>query len=537
MSANCIAGWHVSSLHVWLVHLFNAFGHGSVLCELCGDVATELDPRCSLATDAVGRFHLDLSASSCSSAAAVESYACAGRVEDENLGAAFIFLDASLMHIAASGGISCFDASVMAEVFNLTGAVVLSAFNRALARMEGLPFSASRPGRPDRTDCLHPIPWAPHGISLARSQLWAWRHEVLNVGKPFWHSSDLLPKVSCLIPLVWPRQKPFLQAICATYGPDCDELRFFISSPVNTVIDMDELPCASKIDVVNLHLFYPIVPVDEDDFHRETGDRPSHDSFNTIIKLLHMLQWAAESSQIHDGSQWWYCRLERDTFFIPENFRLLVVSERLNTLDAHYLGTRQFNEVPRFGLTYNDGGPGVCLSRGALLDLGQLLKGLGSLGSVGFPDFQRCQFATGHREDLMLATCLRQVGIRPSAVTTDAFGREWFSIRPLKALTTHRPPFRPDGQAAQQQAWNFWMGRGHLCLSCARQDIWIVEAPVSFNSFKNTSLFHEAWMLLSLPPAERYKHLGFPLELSGLRRKRRVWTWGTRAGRISNTSV
>ena len=77
---------------------------------------------------------------------------------------------------------------------------------------------------------------------------------------------------------------------------------------------------------------------------------------------LHMLRWAGEHrAGLGQVGQWWYCRLERDTFFIPENFRLLVTSERLDASKPHYLGVRQFLDLPRTGFVFNDGGPGVCL--------------------------------------------------------------------------------------------------------------------------------------------------------------------------------
>jgi len=121
----------------------------------------------------------------------------------------------------------------------------------------------------------------------------------------------------------------------------------------------------------------------------------------------------------------------------------------------------------------------------------------------------------------MLAACLRQVGVLPSALTTDAFGREWFSIRPMLGLPMHQPVLQHlfPGNASGNEAWNFWMGRGHLYLPCFEHiRIWVVEMPVSFNSFKNVSMFTEAKSILELDPQARQKRLGYALHLSGLRR-------------------
>ena len=299
---------------------------------------------------------------------------------------------------------------------------------------------------------------------------------MLNINEPFWKGVGnlgqkmQLPRVSCLVPIVWPRQLPFLEAIVETFGGDCDELCFFISSDSVLQIELDRMMSRSRVhmSIINLHAWYPVVPPDRDEFHRETGDRPKHDTFNTIIKLLHMLRWAAENKRSAAKEQWWYCRLERDTFFIPENFRFLVVSERLDASKPQYLGVRQFLDLPRTGFVFNDGGPGICLSQRALSDLGDLLQ---VTPFVERPDFQKCAFAKGHREDLMLAACLRQIQISPSPVTTDAFGKEWFSIRPLLAISAHRPPIyyrgRDSREMTDSQAWNFWTGRSQFVSSLA----------------------------------------------------------------------
>lgn len=234
---------------------------------------------------------------------------------------------------------------------------------------------------------------------------------------------------------------------------------------------------------------------------------------------LHMLRWAGEHrAGVGQVGQWWYCRLERDTFFIPENFRLLVTSERLDASKPHYLGVRQFLDLPRTGFVFNDGGPGVCLSQAALSALHEVLLATPN-ELVEYPDFQSCALAKGHREDLMLAACLRQAQIFPFP-TTDILGREWFSIRPLMAVSAHQPPHNSSGDTESPQAWNFWTGRGHLFLPCTQKlRQWIVEFGVSFNSFKQTSMFYETWGILNRTASDRWKSLGFTLELSGLRRK------------------
>ncbi|CAK9069331.1 unnamed protein product [Durusdinium trenchii] len=520
-------GFSLFGLFSWAV--FIAQADECVTCEL----ATPLSPRCSITANEAGRFHLAFSRS-CPAAVAVEASICASFYEKtwSTLGAAFLLYDAALMYVASFGGASCFDSSDWSTFFNTSSRQLLSSYTKVLVEVSGtgieLIGGAVTRYFKQELACplekrLKPVNW--EGIrAVAAAEMISWNQAIGNL-PPHWNGLEQtpqnLPLVSCLVPIVWPRQKPFLQAIVETFGQDCDELYFFISSANAVRRDLEMFSDGSSFSVINLHEIYPMVPPDQDEFHRETGDRPGHDSFNTIIKLLHMLRWAGEhmhSTGVSTG-QWWYCRLERDTFFIPENFRFLVASERLDASEPHYLGVRQFLDLPRMGLVFNDGGPGVCLSGGALWALQRVLQTMPGVLEE-YPDFQRCAFATGHREDLMLAACLKEVKVFPSPVTTDVLGREWFSIRPLRGISTHHPPADPhmgDGQPA----WNFWTGRSHLFLPCIQHNRqWIVETPVSFNSFKNTSMFYEAWSLLNQPGGPNLEGIdpGFRLELSGLRR-------------------
>ena len=519
-SSSGLRGWKIGSILFW-VHFLG--GVESKCFDACEAATGFLSPSCSVKVDGTGRFHFAFS-NRCPAAMAVEASICANL---STLGAAFLLYDVALMNVASLGGATCFDNSDWCTVFNTSSQQLLSSYIQVIEDICGPGCRLPKTNKP-QTTC--PVTtglrnWA-QLPALAITQLMAWNQEVWNVNEPYWNDLGLqtmpLPLVSCLVPIVWPSQKHFLHAIVNTFGQDCDELFFFVSSASSATdlemdIDMMAEGQHKRVSLINLHELYPIVPPDQDVFHRETGDRPGHDSFNTIIKLLHMLRWAAENTP--EAGQWWHCRLERDTFFIPENFRFLVASERLDASQPHYLGVRQFIDLPRMGLVFNDGGPGVCLSRSALSRLHQLLR---AMPPVVFenPDFQQCVLATGHREDLMLAACLRQMNIYPSPVTTDKLGREWFSIRPVSGIPTHYPPAHTriaDGQPA----WNFWTGRSHLFLPCAQHNAqWIVETPVSFNSFKNTSMFYETWAFMKLPSHERFHEIGFRLELSGLHREK-----------------
>eukprot|EP00397_Hematodinium_sp_SG-2012_P065239 GEMP01094332.1.p1 GENE.GEMP01094332.1~~GEMP01094332.1.p1 ORF type:complete len:144 (+),score=23.60 GEMP01094332.1:312-743(+) len=130
----------------------------------------------------------------------------------------------------------------------------------------------------------------------------------------------------------------------------------------------------------------------------------------------------------------------------------------------------------------------------------------------------------------MLGVCLRQADVYAANWTTDRRGREYFSIRSLRRLQEgFQPPELPliievstdppkcgqhcnpwDAlynelpQAVKEHAverrenvMHHWIHRKSIYLPCMKKNArWVVDRPVSFNSFKNVSDFYEAKRLL-----------------------------------------
>ncbi|CAD7939692.1 unnamed protein product [Amoebophrya sp. A120] len=120
-------------------------------------------------------------------------------------------------------------------------------------------------------------------------------------------------------------------------------------------------------------------------------------------------------------SQFWTCRLERDTWFFPNNVRRLV--RDLDVTDWSYnLGIAHLYELWDGRRPWNDGGPGVCLSGGALDRLAKFLwkmdhhvtNHLAHFKALPMLDSEQCQpYAKGFREDKFLNACLTEALIFP----------------------------------------------------------------------------------------------------------------------------
>eukprot|EP00971_Amphidinium_carterae_P233574 4635386-Amphidinium_carterae.1 len=176
-------------------------------------------------------------------------------------------------------GRECFDASPWSESLGISLAQVLDAQQKSL--QECTQQELTRAG-----------PDANEAVSCPTSEVPA-----LDV-PPQPVSADIV--VHCLVPLVWPTQQPFLEAILRTFGRDCDVLQFFVS-----VGAADDVPSYPDAEVIDLRVAYPWLPPDNPNFHRPVATLATQDSGNTIFKLMHMLMWAATEASVStsDSSQ------------------------------------------------------------------------------------------------------------------------------------------------------------------------------------------------------------------------------------------
>ena len=120
----------------------------------------------------------------------------------------------------------------------------------------------------------------------------------------------------------------------------------------------------------------------------------------------------------------WICRLERDSYFLPANFRKAVLTVAAPHKGWHYFGVSQYYEAWNGERPWVDGGPGLCLSSGALARLSLYLTKIEHhFDEQFYPGYYSddpehavlCQpNLLGHREDRMLSRCLSEAGVYPA---------------------------------------------------------------------------------------------------------------------------
>ena len=147
--------------------------------------------------------------------------------------AALLFLDRALERVAAAGG-TCFDSSRWGSGLNISVSALLSSHASAL-------HSVTVSARPP-LETVDPAIVVALPVCLPVVTSWP-------AAATAAHLAGKRVLVHCLVPLVWPEQKPFMEAIGRTYGPDCDEVKFFVALADDVSMEVPE----GGSSIVDLH--------------------------------------------------------------------------------------------------------------------------------------------------------------------------------------------------------------------------------------------------------------------------------------------
>eukprot|EP00392_Amoebophrya_sp_AT5.2_P006055 g6065.t1 len=210
-------------------------------------------------------------------------------------------------------------------------------------------------------------------------------------------------------------------------------------------------------DVVDLRRFFPYdLPADASNLHYDSKtQRPSLSQsspvaagpappptpkkvYNTQAKMFLMYSYIARFLPKNA----WVCRLDRDTYFIPEHFKKMVRAGSMDVRDDHFLGHTLYHASRDGQLPFQDGGPATCFSNSVLRKLSKYLKELRTTrwwARDRFPSAENglqpgandlCKaFFAGHQDDRLLGACMGELKIRPDKLNVlDSFGRDKFVI-------------------------------------------------------------------------------------------------------------
>lgn len=334
----------------------------------------------------------------------------------------------------------------------------------------------------DATTLAPPLPLIP-GASYVAATPAAVLHAV-----PAETPAELRPEtraaVRCMVLLRLPAEMVRAATVAATYAVECDSLFFVTASTEAGLGTLYGYP------VLNIREHYPEVPVDPS--HETTSETINVNAANTISKALHMVLLAdglaRNDSRAGRRAPDVTCRLDGDTFFVPDNLRRIMACRGFAGEQLWALGHVSYvHKLQAPGVAFTFGGSGVCLSRGALEAFGQLhaAGGVEKSSDPGSWATGRCVAGPGHWDDVALGVCLKHAKVPLSRWHADCRGRELFWPLEYAEALQAKPPGGPTRVALATSegasgAFNFWRYRALQHFDC-RQRRWLGDFPVSWH--------------------------------------------------------
>jgi hypothetical protein len=162
----------------------------------------------------------------------------------------------------------------------------------------------------------------------------------------------------------------------------------------------------------------------------------------------------------------WFCKIDFDTFFFPENLQYYVQDyKKWNAkTEHHYFGHHLFHREIIAG-------PCACWSRKTLGDIAQVYRDMPK-GYAG-NERNKCEDRAGATEEVSTSKCLKfELGVYPED-TLDDHHRDYIMLDPFE---NHL-----EWNRTKQGEWWFWNGkekeRGQMEECCAHR-------PIAFHKYK-----------------------------------------------------
>lgn len=285
--------------------------------------------------------------------------------------------------------------------------------------------------------------------------------------------------VQCLVLAVLPDEAHRIRSISETFARDCESLQVVTA----TLGDGGAAARLHGLPVVNLRHHAADVPLDPARYSKENRAEPADVNYaNTIYKTIHAVLQAHslhERDTSGDSLPDVTCRLDADTFFVPDNLRRVLACRGFDARKPWAIGHVMYvhkHSAPSVAFPF--GGSGVCFSRGAVERLQELYE----RGGIRFTDEPgswatgECLIGPGHWDDVTLAVCMRKAGIPISRWSTNCHGRELFwplEFGDAQRVRMPQGPWRSAlttghvrGGIGSKASYNFWRYRSLQFLTC-----------------------------------------------------------------------
>jgi hypothetical protein len=286
-------------------------------------------------------------------------------------------------------------------------------------------------------------------------------------------------RVYCMIPFVW--RQDFYDAITNSWGKRCDQIYFFTDAIVNLDADFksDIIKEKDGNDGYKPYWEYPegTFP-DNVIFVNMTrpwdGCKDEKTGKPKICRHIWEKMWRSwvYVADNHLDRAEWFCKIDYDTFFFPENLQYFVQDyKQWNAKDEHhYFGHVLYHR----GSTGFVAGPCACWSHKTLMGIADVYREMPK-GFMG-PERGQCEDRNGATEEISTNLCLKEgLGV-VAEETIDDKHRDFVLVDPYhNHLEWNR---------TKQGEWWFWKGkepeRGQMEECCS-------DRPIATHKYKHHS--------------------------------------------------
>lgn len=292
--------------------------------------------------------------------------------------------------------------------------------------------------------------------------------------------------IACIAPAMWPWERDAMLEMANLYMSRCEWCGFFVANADT------ERPLPKTIGACYL------IDLAQEPEVREDPVNETNDAYgsNLLPKLSHAIvwlskqQWFSAPRSPHPSLIDWFCLMETDVYFVPENFRRLITLLGLVPERPEWVGHTVLQSLHMEGVMIEPAGS--CLSLAALRKAGAFFEELLQSDRAGRADsalpkhpILKCNpFHETHmmKYTSMINSCMRlaKISLTDPRNVHDLQGREYFPLVTLDAMSRHYPPPSPghcpwqlsldEGDLNESYfhgAWSF-KGKEYIYLPCQR---------------------------------------------------------------------
>jgi hypothetical protein len=298
-------------------------------------------------------------------------------------------------------------------------------------------------------------------------------------------------RLYCMIPFIW--NPKIYSAIMNTWGQRCDTIHFLTDAMVGGEINGDhisfeedssastrpywEFPDGTfppNVKFINMTRSWEDCP--------STTNRRTGKLEKKVCRHIWEKMWRSwiyvDQHHIHDAE--WFCKVDYDTFFFPDNLRYYVhdVKQWNGINEYHYFGHviqhRSRKDRPMVV------GASACWSRKTLHDIAEVYRNMPKGSTKG--ERGKCEDRAHATEEVTTSQCLKDhLNIDPEPAR-DEYQREY--------ITIDKYPLVLGWNRTEQGEWWYWRGKP---ANAGQTENTIARRPIGIHKYKSADEILRLW--------------------------------------------